>query len=155
MHEKRLISNVTVFVNVECVKGDRCTFVVCGFREVLYLLLHWYHILGLLYNRLLHFDPPDYLNPILTVHALYLTVIRNNILSTGAIHSLLHSMICVINRLLNDCCFLEHRYHDTNRRVNSTSLSADRFPRQPSKANNPHAESLLFHPSRTLSSILV
>ena len=71
---------------------------------------------------------------ILTVHALYLTVIRNNILSTAAIYSLLHSMICVINRLLNDCCFLEHRYHDTIRRANSTSLSADRSPRQLSKA---------------------
>ena len=60
MHERRLISNVTVFVNVECVQGDRCAFVVCGFEV---LLLHWYHILGLLYNRLLHFDPPGYLNP--------------------------------------------------------------------------------------------
>ena len=43
-------------------------------------------------------------------------------------------MICVINRLLNDCCFLKHRYHDTIRRANSTSLSADRSPRQLSKA---------------------
>ena len=54
------------------------------------------------------------------------------------------SMICVINRLLNDCCFLEHRYHDTIRRANSTSLSADRSPRQLSKAKKSGSSLLAF-----------
>ena len=57
MPEKRRISTVVVVVYVECVQGDRCAFAVCGFREV------WYLMLGLFYDRLLHVDPPDYLNP--------------------------------------------------------------------------------------------
>ena len=44
------------------------------------------------------------------------------------------AVICVINRLLNGHCFLEHRCHDIIRKANSTFLSADRSPRQLSKA---------------------
>ena len=44
------------------------------------------------------------------------------------------AVICVINRLLSGHCFLEHRCHDIIRKANSTFLSADRSPRQLSKA---------------------
>ena len=52
------------------------------------------------------------------------------------------AVICVINRLLNGHCFLEHRCHDIIRKANSTFLSADRSPRQLSKAKKSGAKIL-------------
>ena len=52
------------------------------------------------------------------------------------------AVICVINRLFNGHCFLEHRCHDIIRKTNSTFLSVDRSPRQLSKGKK--SESSLF-----------
>ena len=54
------------------------------------------------------------------------------------------AVICVINRLLNGHCFLEHRCHDIIRKTNSTFLSVDRSPRQLSKAKKSGSSLFIF-----------
>ena len=54
------------------------------------------------------------------------------------------AVICVINRLLNGHCFLEHRCHDILRKTNSTFLSVDRSPRQLSKAKKSGSSLFIF-----------
>ena len=54
------------------------------------------------------------------------------------------AVICVINRLLDGHCFLEHRCHDIIRKTNSTFLSVGRSPRQLSKAKKSGSSLFIF-----------
>lgn len=54
------------------------------------------------------------------------------------------AVICVINRLLDGHCFLEHRCHDIIRKTNSTFLSVDRSPRQLPKAKKSGSSLFIF-----------